>query len=819
VAFGVLFALVVAFGIALAVLSPTAAARWVFTAGYLGLELAAAVFVTLRASRVERERFAWGLMAAGLWALTAGDAVELLSVSSRNGQPNSVAGLVLYIMFFVCTFVALGTIAKARIPLARGRVWLDGLIAALGLLAVSSRFAMPHGDSPGAAEILSLLYIAAPLLFIAILAVILVSTDRRPGLGWWALLVASTLMTASNIATSGLASSTYTIGSPLDVLWPLATAFVALAAWAPPAVENQSEGRRRSRGIVFAPAFFAGLALIVLVDTVIGVPAALPEYLALLTLAVAIVLLLLSVRDAERLRKNEEQLNAHLQVARDEALDAASVKTDFLAWMSHEIRTPLTTVLGMNELLQDTELDETQRLYVNKVALSGSLLSEIITDILDFSKIEAGSVELEHRPIDLEKLVEASVAVIALSAETKGLTLVVDYRDECARYILGDATRLRQVLVNLLTNAVKFTSRGGVTLTVSRGRSPENMRFAVSDTGIGIEKGRIERLFEPFTQADASTSRRQGGTGLGLSICHGLVELLGGTIDVVSVPGEGSTFAFEIAPDVIPAPPVEPAVSAKVAGSPALVRKKIASSAAPLRVLVAEDDQALRLYTRTLVRKLGNIVDAVQDGQSALEALSTGNYDLALMDVHMPIMDGPEATRRLRLLGDSIVQPRVIAVTASATPRDHDACLEAGMNLYISKPFTAQDLRNAFAAVQGVPATGSPSPSRAGRFAALDELGEEIKSEVLHTFIDRGNEDVLALEAASLRSDSSEVRFIAHRLRGSSLVVGAGELAEACLEVESTDARAAVAPSLVVAVRSAWDSAREAIDVELHAHP
>jgi two-component system, NtrC family, C4-dicarboxylate transport sensor histidine kinase DctB len=490
---------------------------------------------------------------------------------------------------------------------------------------------------------------------------------------------------------------------------------------------------------------------------------------------------------------------AQMQEALQAAEAASGAKSEFLANMSHEIRTPLHGVLGLNELILESDLNPYQKQLSHQIQGCAETLLQVITDILDFSKIEANKMDLEEVPFDLAQLLNDTLAPFLPEAKSRGIVLALELSSEAPPWINGDPLRLRQVLNNLVGNALKFTEQGSVTISVfpsSEGGLHPRLRFEVQDTGIGMSPEQKEAIFESFRQADGSTSRRYGGSGLGTTISKKLVELMDGRIDCESILGEGTTFWFDI--------PLKPAM-APASGEDVEAAGDFSVPQGSARILVVEDTPVNRAIIRLHLEGAGYAVTLAQEGKEAMARLQSQTFDLILMDIQMPEMDGYEAARRIREgeAGTANALTPIVAITANATSEDRQKCLDAGMNDVIVKPARKKDFLGKVNRYMFQPGKEGPlqvsSTSQKGTAEplvfedALEEFGAsgEVMRELITLFFRDTEQSLQNLENARKSGDMAEISALAHGIKGTASLLFALPLSQAArlLEKSASDSR------------------------------
>jgi two-component system sensor histidine kinase BarA len=510
-------------------------------------------------------------------------------------------------------------------------------------------------------------------------------------------------------------------------------------------------------------------------------------------------------RDLARLKEEAEQAKASAELANQ-------AKSQFLAHVSHEIRTPLNGLIGFLGLMGKTRIDNVQQDYLRICETSSQTLLAIINDILDLSKIEAGKLSIERLAFDLGNLIEQCILFYTPSAQSKGLRLILEIDRDLPANLMGDPSRIRQILANLLGNAIKFAHSGTVAVTVKYldgSDGSAHVEICVADTGIGMTDEQLGQLFQPFSQGDASITRRYGGTGLGLAISRRLVEMMNGTIAVESAPGKGSRFTISLC--------LKEAGGDTALLSPRPVESLGISSPSPLpgeenippvqlHILVADDNEINRKLNTILLRQWGIAVDEAADGIAALEACGRQHYDLILMDVHMPAMDGIEATRRIRILQEGGKATPVVALTANALSGDRERYLAAGMDDYLEKPLTEEALRKTIEKWVPLAPVCAQSAGKKEEWSVEEDFPASPHSDL--PIIDGGlgmeraggcRQSWLAslrmqlaelppcldaLQAALSASDFEKVEALAHRLRGGALYCGISALEIAAMRLE-----------------------------------
>lgn len=489
-------------------------------------------------------------------------------------------------------------------------------------------------------------------------------------------------------------------------------------------------------------------------------------------------------------RKKAEELTLQAMSLAEEANRA---KSEFLAAMSHEIRTPISTIIGMTQIALDTELNADQRNCLEVTRKSSNHLLTLIDNILDFSKIEAERFELQFHTFNLSDVLSDALDILGYQAAQKGLKLT-SACDDVPPYLTGDSNRLRQVIVNIVGNAIKFTETGKISISVDPvkgkgGDASENtvvLHFSVKDSGIGIPKEKLDMIFESFTQLDGSYARSYGGTGLGLTICSRLVTLMGGRIWAESEPGRGSTFFFTACFGVPVAMEIETFEMEKAIISHGPPVKKFHRQ---LRILVAEDYEVNRQVIVPLLEKYGHHVKVAENGEEALAAVRAFPFDLVLMDVQMPVMDGLEATQRIRTLEDpEKAAVPIIALTAHAVKGDREKFMAVGMDEYLSKPVRTDALLKMIRDVCDLVPTEHPQPPPIDIPFALALMGndEHILKEVCRAMIKRFPKDLTVIDEAIANKDYKTIARIAHAIKSAAKSVGADSLTDIAFELEKS---------------------------------
>jgi two-component system sensor histidine kinase/response regulator len=707
------------------------------------------------------------LITAGLAASAVGDLLWQVIVW-QGGEPDVSVADIAYFTGYVLIGAALLLIAlRSRRGVSRLDVdaGLDALtvvvVSVMALWSLSVRDIFDDGSVTLPVRVVLAGYPIADAVLLALVLRILSVRRHREALGY-RFAVGLGCWLASDLGYLFLNTSG-SLPAILDVGWMLGGLLMAASTWRAAAREETEDEALATPGAILPRLALATSPL--LVPPVLFLVSSLRDretYAVDGLIAMVLVLGIVIARMA-RFLSTEARIRGELALARDEALDASRAKSAFLATMSHEIRTPMNGVIGLNHLLLSTDLDERQRQYAEGVRTSGHALLAVINDVLDFSKIEAGRLELEQLDFDPVELLEGVAEVVAEPARAKELELLAYWSPELPLALRGDPGRIRQVLINLAGNAVKFTSSGEVLVRAHLAERSEHgvvIRFEIVDTGIGIAADDVPRMFDAFSQADSSITRRFGGSGLGLAICQQLVNAMGGSLGVDSELGRGSTFWFTV-PLGLAEQPVEPAAPP-------------ASDLAGLRALVVDDNQTNRMILHDQLQAWGMSVDTVDTGAAALSALreaarSQVPYHLGLLDLCMPEMDGLELARRIKA-DDGLSRTPLVLMTSGPDVGRSEADA-AGLACVLTKPVLMSRLHNTLAGVVGVQPDPQPAgevlPSARGRVLVVDdgEVNQIVAAGILRNLgfdsdlVDNGPDAVEAVAVQSYVAVLMDVRM------------------------------------------------------------